>query len=98
MPSESHTENTQLTAKIIEFKAMIASLTSQLNESNDRLSLSSSLNQQLRKQLQESEVINASLTSQLLEEVEKNYKLLSDNHDAFSNNSSQQYDELRTTL
>jgi len=43
-------------------------------------------------------VINASLTSQLLEEVEKNYKLLSDNHDAFSNNSSQQYDELRTTL
>ena len=85
MPSESHTENAQqLTAKIIELEAMIASLTSQLNESNDRLSLSS---------LQESEVINASLTSQLLEEVEKNYK-----HDAFSNNSVEQCDELRTAI
>ena len=98
MQSESLTENTQLTAKIIELEAMIASLTSQSNESNDRLSLSWSLNQQLRKQLLESEVINAFLTSQLSKEVKKNYKLSSDNHDAFSNNSSQQYDELRTTI
>ena len=60
-----------------ESEVTIASLTSQLNEAKDKLSHSSSLNQQLEKN-------NASLTSQLnetrnqLSEVEKNYNLLSE--------------------
>ena len=86
---------------------MIESLTSQLDESNDKLSHSSSLNQQLEKN-------NASLTSQLnefkdklslsssqlneainqLSEVEKNYKLLSGDHETLSNTSLEQCDEL----
>jgi chromosome segregation ATPase len=72
---------------------MIESLTSQLDESNDKLSHSSSLNQQLEKN-------NTSLTSQLnkarnqLSEVEKNYKLLSGDHEALSNISLEQCDEL----
>ena len=72
---------------------MIESLTSQLDESNYKLSHSSSLNQQLEKN-------NASLSSQLnearnqLSEVEKNYKLLSGDHEALSNISLEQCDEL----
>ena len=75
---------------------MIASLTSQLDESNDKLSHSSLLNQQLEKN-------NASLTSQLnearnqLSEVEKNYKLLSGDHEALSNTSLEKCDELILT-
>ena len=89
---------------------MIASLTSQLDESNDKLSHSSSLNQQLEKN-------NASLTSQFnefkdklslsssqlnearnqLSEVEKNFKLLSGDHEALSNISLEQCDELILT-
>ena len=57
----------------------IASLTSQLNESNDR-----------------SEAMIKSLTSQL-SEAEKNYKLLSGDHDALSNISLEQCDELILT-
>ena len=83
---------------------MIESLTSQLDESNDKLSHSSSLNQQLEKN-------NASLTSQLnearnklseshskLSEVEKNYKLLSGDHEALSNTSLEQCDGVILTL
>ena len=86
---------------------MIESLTSQLDESNDKLSHSSLLNQQLEKN-------NASLTSRFnefkdklslsssqlnearnqLSEVEKNYKLLSGDHEALSNISLEQCDEL----
>ena len=83
---------------------MIASLTSQLDQFNDKLSLSSSLNQQLENQLQGSEANNASLTSRLneacnkLSEVEKNYKLLRGDHDALSNTSLEQCDELILTL
>ena len=88
-----------------------------MNESNDKLSHSSSLNQQLENQLQGTEANNASLTSQLnefkdklslsssqlnearnhLSEVEKNYKLLSGDHDALSNISLEQCDELILT-
>ena len=90
---------------------MIESLTSQLDESNDKLSQSSSLNQQLEKD-------NASLTSQFnefndklslsssqlnearnqLSEVQKNYKLLSGDHEALSNTSLEQCDEVILTL
>ena len=86
---------------------MITSLTSQLEEAKDKLSHSSSLNQQLEKN-------NASLTTQLnesndklslslfqwnearnqLSEVEKNYKLLSGDHEALSNILLEQCDEL----
>jgi septal ring factor EnvC (AmiA/AmiB activator) len=54
-----------------ESEAMIASLTSQLNEFKDKLSHSSSLNQQLEKQLQGTDANNASLTSQLNEFKDK---------------------------
>jgi len=80
-----------------ESEAMIESLTSQLNESNDKLSHSSSLNQQLEKN-------NASLSSQLnearnqLSEVEKNYKLLSGDREALSSTSLEQCDEVILTL
>ena len=90
---------------------MITLLTSQLEESKDKLSHSSSLIQQLEKN-------NASLTTQLnesndklslslfqwnearnqLSEVEKNYKLLSGDCDALSNISLEQCDELILTL
>ena len=90
---------------------MITSLTSQLEEANDKLSHSSSLIQQLEKN-------NASLTTQLnesndklslslfqwnearnlLSEVEKNYKLLSGDHEALSNTSLEQCDEVILTL
>jgi septal ring factor EnvC (AmiA/AmiB activator) len=79
---------------------MIESLTSQLDESNDKLSHSSSLKQQLENQLQGTEANNTSLTSQLnearnqLSEVGKNYKLLSGDHEALSNISLEQCDEL----
>ena len=79
---------------------MIESLTSQLDESNDKLSHSSSLKQQLENQLQGTEANNTSLTSQLnearnqLSEVEKNYKLLSGDREALSNTSLEQCDEL----
>ncbi len=82
---------------------MIASLTSKLDESNDKLSHSSSLNQQLENQLRGTEANNTSLTSQLnefrnqLSEVEKNYKLLSGDHEALSNISLEQCDELILT-
>ena len=89
---------------------MITSWSSQLEEANDKLSHSSSLNQQLEKN-------NASLTSQFnefkdklslsssqlnearnqLSEVEKNYKLLSGDHEALSNISLEQCDELILT-
>ena len=83
---------------------MIESLTSQLDESNDKLSHSSSLKQQLENQLQGTEANNTSLTSQLnearnqLSEVEKNYKLLSGDHEALSNTSLEQCDEVILTL
>ena len=57
----------------------------------------------LTSQLNESETNNASLTSQFnesrnkLSEVEKNYKLLSGDHDALSNISLEQCDELILT-
>ena len=76
---------------------MITSWTSQLEEANDKLSHSSSLIQQLEKN-------NASLTTQLnearnqLSEVEKNYKLLSGDHEALSNTSLEQCDEVILTL
>jgi chromosome segregation ATPase len=50
---------------------MITSLTSQLEESNDKLSHSSSLHQQLEKQLQGTEANYASLTTQLNESNDK---------------------------
>jgi regulator of replication initiation timing len=62
---------------VTELEDKIVSLTSQLNEFRDKLSISSSLNQQLEKN-------DASLTSRLnetrnqLSEVEKNYNLLSE--------------------
>ena len=86
-------QKTELTSNREELQAMITSLTSQLEESNDKLSHSSLLNQQLEKN-------NASLTSQLnearnqLSEVEKNYNLLSGDHEALSNTSLEQCDEL----
>ena len=94
-------QNTPLTSKREESEAMIESLTS-------RLSLSLSLNQQLKNQLQGSEATIATLTSQLnkssresydkLSEVEKRNKLLSGDHDALSNISLEQCDELILTL
>ena len=60
-------QKTQLTSTREELQAMIESLTSQLDESNDKLSHSSSLNQQLEKQLQVTEANNAFLTSQFNE-------------------------------
>ena len=74
-----------------------------LDVSNDKLSLSSSLNQRFRNQLKETEANNAYLTSQLneasnkLSEVEKSYKLLSGDHDALSHISLEQCDELILT-
>jgi chromosome segregation ATPase len=89
---------------VSEFEEKIASLTSQLNEAKDKLSICSSLNQQLENQLKGSEANNSSLTSQFnetrnklnskLSEVEKNYKLLSGDRDALSNISLEQCDEL----
>ena len=94
-------QNTPLTSKREESEAMIESLTS-------RLSLSLSLNQHLKNQLQGSEATIATLTSQLnkssresydkLSEVEKRNKLLSGDHDALSNISLEQCDELILTL
>ena len=80
-----------------ELEEKIASLTSQLNETNNRLS---SLNQQLDSEIRGSGAMIQSLTSQFnessnkLSEVEKNYKLLSGDHDALSNISLEQCDEL----
>jgi len=93
-------QKTQLNSTSEELQAMIESLTSQLDESNDKLSHSSSLNQQLENQLQGTEANNTSLTSQFnearnqLSEVEKNYKLLSGDHEALSNISLEQCDDL----
>ena len=67
-----------------EIDEKIESFVSQLNESNDKLSLSLSLNQRLEKQLQESEANNASLTSQLNEYSTK----LSESYDKLSLSSS----------
>jgi regulator of replication initiation timing len=81
---------------VTELEEKIASLTSQSNEFKDKLSICLSLNQQLEKN-------NASLTSQLnearsqLSEVEKNYKLLSGDHEVLSNISLEQCDELILT-
>ena len=83
-----------------ELEEKVVSLTSQLNEFKNKLSLSSSLNQRLEKQLQESKANNASLASLLneasnkLSKVEEKNKLLSGDHDAFSNISLDQCDEL----
>jgi chromosome segregation ATPase len=66
-----------------ESEAMIASLTSQLNEFKDKLSLSSSQLNEARNQLSE---------------VQKNYKLLSGDHEALSNTSLEQCDEVILTL
>ena len=60
-------QKTQLNSTREELQAMIESLTSQLDESNDKLSRSSLLNQQLENQLQGTEANNTSLTSQLNE-------------------------------
>ena len=96
----SHIKNTKISSNRGGLKMMIESLTSQLDESNDKLSHSSSLNQQLENQLQGTEANNTSLTSQLnearnhLSEVEKNYQLLSGDHEALSNISLEQCDEL----
>ena len=65
-----------------ELEEKIASLTSQLNEFKDKLSLSSS---QLIK------------TRNQLSEVDKNYKLLSGDRNALSNISLEQCDELILT-
>ena len=108
-----------------ELEEKISSLTSQLNEAKDKLSICSSLNQQLENKFQGSKLTIASLTSQLnearnhssesysnlsesysklsesydkLSEVEKNYKLLSGDHEALSNTSLEQCDELISTL
>jgi hypothetical protein len=86
---------------------MIESLTSQLDESNDKLSQSSLLNQQLEKntsQLNEFKDKLSLSSSQLnetrnqLSEVEKNYKLLTGDHVALSNTSLEQCDEIILTL
>ena len=101
-----------------ELEEKISSLTLQLNEAKDKLSICSSLNQQLENKLQGSKLTIASLTSQLnearnhssksysnlsesydkLSEVEKNYKLLSGDHEALSNISLEQCDELIFSL
>ena len=86
-----------------ELEDKISSLTSQLNEAKDKLSICSSLNQQLENKFQGSKLTIASLTSQLnearnkLSEVEKNNKLLSGDHEALSNISLEQCDELILT-
>jgi len=67
---------------VSELEDKIASLTSQLNELHDKLSLSSSHLNETRNQLSE---------------VEKNYKLLSGDHEALSNISLEQCDELILT-
>jgi hypothetical protein len=92
---------------VSELEEKIASLTSQLNEAKDKLSICSSLNQQLENQLKGSEANNSSLTSQFnetrnklseshskLSEVEIRNKLLSGDRDALSNISLEQFDEL----
>jgi len=55
-------QKTQLNSTREELQAMIESLTSQLDESNYKLSHSLSLNQQLENQLQGTEANNTSLT------------------------------------
>ena len=64
-------QKTQLTLTREELQSIIESLTSQLDESNDKLSYSLSLNQQLENQLQGTEANNAFLTSQLNEFKDK---------------------------
>ena len=68
----SHIQKTTITSNRVGLKAMIESLTSQLNESNSKLLQSNSK----------------------LIEIEKSYKLLSGDHDALSNISLEQCDEL----
>ena len=70
-----------------------ASLTSQFNEFKDELSLSSSQLNEARNQLSES-YNKLSESHNKLSEVEKNYKLLSGDHEALSNISLEQCDEL----
>ncbi len=72
-----------------ELEDKIASLTSQLNEFKDKLSLSSSQLNETRNQLSESH--------NKLSEVENRNKLLSCDHDALSNISLEQCDELILT-
>ena len=90
-PTELHH---QLTSKIEELQAMIESLTSQLNEANDRLSICSSLNQQLEINYKNQRKLKRGSWK---EEVEKRNKLLSGDHDALSNTSFEQCDELILT-
>ncbi len=66
-----------------ELEEKIASLTSQLNEFKDKLSLSLSQLAEARNQLSK---------------VEKNYKLLTGDHVALSSTSLEQCDELILTL
>jgi chromosome segregation ATPase len=75
--------NQQLEKQLQGTEANNASLTSQLNEFKDKLSLSSSQLNEARNQLSE---------------VQKNYKLLSGDHEALSNASLEQCDELILTL
>ena len=67
--SHSSSLNQQLENQLQGSKASIASLTSQLNEFKDKLSLSSSQLNEARNQLSE---------------LEKNYKLLTGDHEALS--------------
>ncbi len=79
-----------------ELQDKIASLTSQLNEFKDKLSLSSSqLNESIDKLSLSSSQFNEARNK--LSEVEKNYKLLSGDHEALSNISLEQCDELILT-
>ncbi len=66
-----------------ELEEKIASLPSQLNEFKDKLSLSLSQLAEARNQLSK---------------VEKNYKLLTGDHEALSNISLEQCDEVILTL
>jgi chromosome segregation ATPase len=72
-----------LTSQLDEAKEKLSLSSSQLNEFKDKLSLSSSQLNEARNQSSE---------------VEKNYKLLSGDHDALSNISLEQCDELILTL
>jgi len=83
MLSHSSSLNQQLENQLQGTEANNASLTSQLNESNDKLSLSLFQWNEARNQLSE---------------VEKNYKLLSGDHEALSNTSLEQCDEVILTL
>ena len=71
-----------LTSQSNEFKDKLSICSSQLNEAKDKLSLSSSQLNEARNHLSE---------------LEKNYKLLSGDHEALSNISLEQCDELILT-